>query len=649
MQGHEDVRGFIESFAGTNRYILDYLTEEVLQRQSQNVRSFLLDTCILDQLSGPLCDAVTHRADSQAILGQLDRANLFLTPLDDARKWYRYHRLFGDLLRGYLGERQPDQVAELHRRASAWYEQNGFVNEAIDQALDVPAVERAARLIEQAGPSLVLRSESATLLNWIGHLPDDLIQTRPFLCLIHAAALMTMGKVESGNARLAQVDDARLDPQARGMATVLRAAMPLLRADVPHAIESARAALETAGASIADSADPQSEFKTAVTLYLTVILAELQATAGQLRAEASTCRRGIEIGQSLTLSNPWAIILGFLHYQLAELLYEWNDIGAAEQHAAQGLKICQVGRNEELESYALVAQAQIRQQQGDHANAAVLLQQAEQIARKRNIANEMRYIAARQVKALIAQGRIDDAARVMSELPPEDQIVWDIVERGLAPVAHARVLIAQHEFEPAVQLLEQLQTKAQAAMQTGTLIEILALLAVAQHGQGDPTRATATLTRALALAEPEGYVRTFVDLGEPMQLLLQRTLAPHAGAGVKAKDGGMKPFAADSSLAAYVDKLLAAYPKHKSETLLSQDEQALHPSAFILPPLVEPLSERELAVLRLIAAGDSNQEIAAQLVVAVSTVKTHVNNIFAKLGVQSRTQAIARARELKLL
>lgn len=663
MQGHEDVRGFIESFTGTNRYILDYLTEEVLQRQTPNIRSFLLGTCILDQLCGPLCDAVTHRADSQIILSQLDRANLFLVPLDDARKWYRYHRLFGDLLRGYLGDQQPDQVAELHRRASTWYEQSGFVNEAIDHALAVSDFDRAAHLIEQAGLSLVMRSENATLLNWIARLPDDLIRTRPFLSLIYAGALMTMGKIELASARLAQIDDAQLDAQAHGMAAMLRAAIPLLHADV-HAIESARNALEAAEASNANPADPQAEFKTVVTLYLAVILAELQTAAGQLRVAAATCRRGLEIGNSLAFASPWAVILGFMHYQLAELFYEWNEIGAAAQHAAQGLEICQAGRNEELESYALVVLAQVQQVQGDRAGAVTLLQQAEQFTRKRNIASEMRYIAARQVKVLIAQDRIEDAARVVSELPPEDQIVWDIIERGLASVARARVLIAQREFDRAVQSLEHLQAQAEAAAQTGTLTEVLALLSLARHGQGDTAQATAALARALSLAEPEGYVRTFVDLGEPMRFAIadcRRVLSETEGLQIeKAPDS--------QRLVEYADKLLAAFPvvhldtspksqgdAWQSETLAprvtsgrSQGQGAGVPSPKheILP---EPLSERELAVLRLIAEGLSNQESADRLVVAVSTVKTHVNNIFSKLGVQSRTQAIARAKELNLL
>lgn len=491
----------------------------------------------------------------------------------------------------------------------------------------MPDFDRAAHLIEQAGPSLVIRSENATLLNWIARLPDDLIRTRPFLCLMDAAALMTMGKIELSSSLLAQVDDAQLDPQARGMAALLRAAMPLLRADMPYAIESTRNALEAAEASIANPADPQAEFNTVVTLYLAVILAELQSAAGQLRAAAATCRRGIEIGNSIASTDLWAIILGFMHYQLAELLYEWNEIGAAAQHAAQGLEICQAGRNEELESYALVALAQVKQVQGDRAGAAALLQQAEQLTRKRNIANEMRYTAARLVKVLIAQDRIDDAARVVGELLPGDQIVWDIIERGLAPVARARVLIAQREFDRAVQSLEPVHAQAQTATQTGTLIEILTLLAIARRGQGDAAQATAALARALSLAEPEGYVRTFVDLGEPMRF----AISDFTRSVRIERQGRGEP----KQLMDYTSKLLAAFPN--PAITLAQSE------------IIEPLSERELTVLRLIAEGLSNQEIADRLVVALSTVKTHVNNIFTKLGVQSRTQALARARELKLL
>ncbi|HEX9075867.1 MAG TPA: LuxR C-terminal-related transcriptional regulator, partial [Anaerolineae bacterium] len=552
-------------------------------------------------------------------------------PLDDARQWYRYHHLFDDLLQSRLQQSHPEQVAELHRRASTWYEQNGFLNEAVGHAFAMPDFERAARLIEQAALALILRSENSTLFSWIAQLPDDLVRTRPFLCLIHSGALLNVGKIELARARLAQVDDAQLDPQARAIAGLLRAAIAVFHTDAQRALESTRTALEAAEAAIANPDSPRAEFDSVVLLYLVLILAELQTASGQLRAADATCRHGLEIEKSIAAGSPWALILGFLHFQFAELLYEFDEIGVAAQQAAQSREICQAGRNEELESYALVSLAQIKQAQGDAASAADLLRQAMQLGRKRNIASEMRYIAARQVRVLIAQDRIEEAARLVNELPPGDENAW-FLERGLVEVARVRVLIARREFAPAAESLEHLQTQTETASQMGNLVEILALESLARHGQGDAAQARTALGRALLIAEPEGYVRMFVDLGETMRFMISELRSR------------MEQHDDDRRLVAYADKLLAAFPAAHMEMPSHKAQRDGSPSA-----VPEPLSERELAVLRLIAEGLSNQEIADRMVVAVSTVKTHINNIYGKLGVANRIQALARVRELKLL
>ncbi len=685
MQGRQDIPGFINAFTGSNRFVLDYLTEEVLERQPLEIQTFLLQTSILDQMCASLSDAVAERSDSARILAQLEQANLFVVPLDDARQWYRYHHLFDDLLQSRLHQTHPEQIPELHRRASAWYEQNGFVNEAVDHALAAPDFDRAEYLIKQVAFPLILRSEVTTLLNWIRQIPEDWIQRHPFLSLIHATALVTLGKLELGSARLAQVDDAQLDPQARKIAQLLRAALTLLRADSAQAIESARTALEASEASIAHLTNPPDEFTLVATVYLVVVLVELQIAAGKLNDAVATCRHSLELGSSIAPDSPWAVIIGYIHFELAELLYERNDIAAAEHHATRGLEICRAGRNEELESYALVALAQVKQAQGDVAIALDLTQQAARLVRKRHIASEIRYVAARQIKVLLAQGRLDDAAQVIGELPPEDEIAW-FLERGLASVARARWLIARREFASVEELLEQLQGQAHTSAQLGTLIEILALLALVHHGQGDTAQATATLTRALALAAPEGYVRTFVDLGEAMKSMLSDV---RVRIGM---DSDGQP------LLEYVDKLLAAFPIAPLET--SRKSQRSRPvnsipldpagpsgagdpaagpagdalrSETLVPPaprgatpepgtsgtragllnleseMAVPLSERELDVLRLIAAGLSNQEIAERLVVTLSTVRTHIYNVYRKLGVRSRTQALARAHKQRLL
>lgn len=628
MQEIGDVEGFVNAFTGSHHFILDYLVTEVLQRQSEDVQTFLFETSILDQMNASLANAVTGRSDSSEILERLEKANLFVVALDDARQWYRYHHLFSDLLSTRLHESQADHIPELHRRASLWYEQNGFTGQAIDHALAMADFDRAAQLVEQVALLLIIRSETATLLDWRSRLPEDLVLSRPFLRLIDAAALMTMGKVDLALARVAEVSDDQLDPPTRWMASLLRAVIPLLQADVPRALESTRRELEAAQAAAPESSDPQAEFKIAIIIYLTVILGELQMAAGQLRAAVECGTRGIEIGRSLAPTSPWHVILGYIHHQLTEQFYEQNDLPAADHHAQQALEICRAGRNQELESYALVALAQVREAQGDRDHAADYLLQAEQIMVKRHIPAEMRYMAAREVRVLISQNRVDKAAQVVNDLPPEDQPAWDIVERGLASVAAARVRIAERKFDQAAQLLETLRAQAEAAAQTGTLLEVLALLSVARHGQGDSAQAHDALARALGLADPEGYVRTFVDCGDAMRDMLQTDEGRRTGS--------------------YAQKLLAAFPAEPVEKMYGAPTPA--PSSVSRPPpSLELLSERELTVLRLIAEGLSNQEIADRLVVAVSTVKTHINNIYNKLGVDSRTQALARARELGLV
>ena len=372
------------------------------------------------------------------------------------------------------------------------------------------------------------------------------------------------------------------------------------------------------------------------------MLAELQLVAGQLRAATSSYRYGLEIENSLARESSEALFLGSIYLGLAELHYEWNELPAAARYAAQSIESSRAGQNREYEAAALAVLAQVKQMQGDHAGALDSIQQAEQIVHNRNIAAEIGAIAAQHVNLLLAQDRIGEAARVVSELPPEDPTTFRLerifIFHRHVSVSHARLLIAQREFAQAIQWLEPLQTQAQAAAETGTLIGLLALLALARHGRGEATLATMALARALLLAEPEAYVRTFVDLGEPMRVMISAYVQQSLEQFQSEENQGIQSFAR------YLDRLLAAFPDSSVESSVPKVE-------FLNPTLemVEPLSERELIVLHLIAEGLSNQDIAERLVLSVSTIKTHIYNIFGKLGVRSRTQALARAREFKWL
>lgn len=624
MQGHhaEHIARFVKAFTGSNRFVLDYLTEEVLQRQTPEIQSFLLQTSILNQMNASLADAVTGRNDSSQVLAQLDKANLFVIPLDDARQWYRYHHLFADLLHSRLQQVHSDQITELHQRASHWYEQNGLVNEAIDHALATRDFERAARLIEQATPALLVRGEDYMLRSWLAAVPDDLYRTHPALDVWQSVALVADGQFELAEARLGRVDGSQLDPLTYQGLELMRAVTALFRIDLPHAIESAREALRAAEIAGGDPTDPQAAYNRFVVLWLAALLIEAQLAAGQLRAAHGTLLREFSLGESAiaTLST----FGNYIHLRLAELAYETNDLDATLQHATQALELSRAEHNEEFESYALAVLAQIKQAQGDSDGALDAINQAVTLGRKRNIPTELRFIGSRRVQLLLQQNRLDAAAEAAREMPDADTSSW-FMQPALTPVASAHVLIAQGEFDRAAQALERLQAHLQASGEMRTLIQVLALQSLARHGQGNTTQAAAALERALSLAEPESYVRTFVDLGEAMRLEI--------------RDWTRSVEIRNPSLAAYADKLLAAF----------HVEQSPRSASNLQSPIPKLLSERELEVLRLIAEGLSNQEIAERLVVTLSTVRTHTMNIYGKLGVRSRTQALVRARQLKLL
>lgn len=626
MQGHDDVAGFVRAFTGSHRFVLDYLAEEVLARQTSEIQEFLLQTSILDRLNAGLADAVTGRTDGASTLAQLDKRNLFLIPLDAEREWYRYHHLFDDLLQNRLQHTRPTQIPELHRRASAWYEQSGFVNEAIDHALLEPDFERAAQLIEQVGLMKLMRSEDTTVVRWTTQLPDEVIRTRPLLALVQAGALMSTGNMELASARLGQVDESQLDGLARGAALLLRSALMMLDTNLPNALAALQDALAKVNAIAADTTDPQAEFNHIVALVLSVLLAFLQTATGQLHAAAETCQRCLELARGMVVTDPWMIVAAYTYIELAELWYEWNDPDASAQYAKQGLAIARAGRNQELEAYALVQLAQIHQLHGDAAGAYALVQQSAELVYKRKVASELRYVATRYAKIMLEQNRLDEAAQVMNALPSEDTFAW-MFERGLSAVVRARLLLAQREFAAAEPELESIIERARGNGQLSTAVEANAVLALARNLGGDKAGARNALEEALRLAEPEGYVRTFVDLGEPVRFMIH----------------DLRLMIRDEPLKIYADKLLKAFPMERESE--NQKSKIINHEF----ELAEPLSERELAVLRLISEGLSNQEIAEQLVVALSTVKTHINNIYSKLGVANRTQALARARELQLL
>ncbi|MFQ5594399.1 MAG: LuxR C-terminal-related transcriptional regulator [Anaerolineae bacterium] len=702
MQGRRDVTAFIQALSGSHRFILDYLVEEVLDRQSDDVQEFLLMTSVLDRMTAPLCDAVTGRDDGHAILQKLEQANLFLMLLDDERRWYRYHHLFADLLRSRLEQSLPGQAPVLHRRASDWYEQHGLIAEAVGHALAGGDVDRVARLVERNALATIYHGRLATLVSWLDALPDEVVRSRPWLSVAYAWALAGAGHFEAVERRLLDVeralDRSRLDTSAgstsseqesavkprqseiEGHLLALRAYTSAIRADILHASDLARAALaclpkedptvrgfttlllgsllrwsgDFEGATriwsdaIATSAAANDTHAAVITRST---LAALQIERGQLHAAAETCREALGLAREYARQRGRQLaVIAPTYARMSTILREWNDLAGALDHAREALKLSRQGGQAESLTTAYGTLAEALQASGDAAGALNAVREASQIARSLSPWYGAQ-VAAQQAQLSLEQGNLAAALRwaKASDLDVDDDPSFLGYEGHLTL---ARVLIAQAQRKPegsgapkrslseALGLLTRLLRMAETAGAMGRVIETLALQATALRAQGEDDQALAALERALSVAEPEGYVRTFITEGRPMADLLRQA----AARGIRSD---------------YVSRLLEAFrledERQRPDFLpeVAEGLQVKGPSVqrTSLPssPLVEPLSERELEVLRFLTSHLSTTEIAEHLYISTHTVRSHVKNIYSKLGVHSRLEAVARARELNLL
>jgi LuxR family maltose regulon positive regulatory protein len=667
LQGRTNMSGFLAAFSGSHRYVLDYLSDEVLARQSAPVQQFLLHTCLLERLSGPLCDAVTAQEGSQAMLEALAHANLFVVPLNDEHGWYRYHHLFADVLKSRLQQSQPFLLPELHRRASVWYEQHGMIAEAVQHALAAPDAELAARLIEEQALIVAGQGQTQMVLGWLNALPDAFVRARPALCIAHAVLLMLfMRQSEAAEARLQEAErliqadtPAEQARMIRGWAAVIRGNMVRYMGDLVRTVALAHEALhllpetEVIGRATAlvyrahayqinGDVTPQSERLVAGTLAPArasgnlfsilrslTLLARLYMLQGRLREAATLYEEAVRLigGPEVlqVLSSGPACPFG-----LAEILYEWNKLEEAEQQLAQGMRLLEGTTLVDADFITLgyMALARLQQAHGQAGRALATLDAFAHLACTRHFVPHLvaRGVAMR-AQVELSQGNLAAAMGWADAcgLTPDDDPSY---QREREYLILARVRLAQGRSDPhgpsfqeALRLLERLLHKAEINARMGSMLEILIVRALALDAQGKRHEALTTLERALRLGAPEGYMRLFVDEGVPMRVLLRLTQAR-----------GITPD--------YVTTLLLAF-----EGQYSSD----HPlNTYDPKDLVEPLTARECEVLRLLEAGASNRAIAQSLVLSLGTVKKHVSNIYGKLGVQSRTQAVARARALRL-
>jgi LuxR family maltose regulon positive regulatory protein len=650
MQGHEDATSFIRSFTGSHHFVLDYLVEEVLGQQSERVQTFLLRTSILDRLCGPLCDAVVlaPSASGQATLEYLEHANLFIVPLDNERRWYRYHHLFADLLRQRLHQSiasspgdAESQVNELHIRASLWYEDHGLSIEAFHHAAAANDVERAERLIKGKGIPLHFRGAVTAILDWLESLPTTVLNARPSLWVRYASLLLVNGqttgveeKLQAAEASLqgAEPDDKTQDLVGRIAAA--RAMLALTRYQVETMLAQSRRALEylrpnnlslratahwTLGFAYSlqgDRAAARRAYTEAIslsqasgiiftTILATIGLGQVQEADNQLYLAAETYRGVLQLA-----GEPPLPVACEAHLGLARVLYEWNDLDAAQQHGRQSLHLArQYDRGIDRFVLCEVFLARLKLAQGDVAGAAALLAQASQSARQQNFVYRMPEVAAAQVLTLLRQGHLAAAAQ--------------LAQAHELPISQARVHLAQEDPSAALAVLEPMRRQVEAKGWQDERLKVLVLQAVALQAHGEKDKAVHLLCDTLALAEPGGFIRLFVDEGLPMAHLLSEAAAH-----------GMMPD--------YLGKLLAVC---EAEEQKREDTSSRPPAQ----PLLEPLSHRELEVLHLMAQGLSNQEMGERLFLALDTVKGHNRKIFGKLQVQRRTEAVARARELGLL
>jgi LuxR family maltose regulon positive regulatory protein len=656
MQGRVDLDEFVSTFTGGNHYIVDYLAEEVLSRLPEQLRVFLLETSILERLTGRLCDALTGQSNGSETLKVLEHANLFLIPLDHEQCWYRYHHLLADLLRCRLLHFQPDEIPNLHFKASKWFEENGFLDEAINHAVEAKDFERLARLFCKESLWVIYNRSINMLDRWLSAFPEAFLLKDPRLCIARTHILWSSGRrdeiepylltaqklltesVASGSRSLEEPETCIL----QGEIYTFRSLSVLNKGEINAAVELAQDAIKiipenarqralalgglymisyTSGdLNLAVEAAFQAVAAARLANYPSMHSTAAYSLAQLLRAQGKLrqARKGLLDSLAYVESQGQERLFynGLIHVGLAEVLYEWNELDEMESELKTGMNLLRQGGTHVLIQTGMFGLALLRHARGDMPGAQAMLADIERECKGMDLRTYQDECNQLRLRWQAEQGDPTGLAEQVSKIDlkvPEKIGYGRFAELSCA----AECLCVLNRVEEAVDILDEIDISLQKNENFGRRIFVLALQAVVRYKQNDERGALDYLRQALKVAEPEGTVRVFLNRGEPMRGLLHQLQ----------KQGGDSEF---------VKRLLTGF----------------EPRPFVMvSPAAKPaiLSKREVELLRLVAAGHSNKEIAAELFISLGTVKRHTVNIFTKLDVRNRTEAVAKARQLSLL
>ncbi len=654
LQGRQDTDSFIEAFTGSHRFVLDYLLEEVLAGLPEDTRNFLLETAILDQLTGPLCDAVTDASGGKETLETLERENIFVIPLDDQRAWYRYHHLFGEVLRVRAQELAPADTKERHRRAAVWFDQNNRPAEAIRHALTSEDFEWSAQLIERIWPAMDQTFQTSRWLQWMKELPAAIVEVRPIMHLGHAWALINQGNLSGGEAQLDKAEIAWDDQerqiiddesQARTVVASIATARGYTaqaRGDSQGAIDASRRALEAlpeteyfrrgaaagllgcsywANGDLQAAYDSMEECKALLmqgdqffaALTTTLGLADIRFTQGRLQEAKVAFEQALALmpqQQREMVSEPFSadMYLGISN--------KLREQGAFQQASEFLEKSRRAGQQMALPDWHYryhLAQALECEALGNFDDALANLNEAERLFIQTPLPN-VRPVGAQRARLFLRHGQVGRAVEWAQNqgLTIEDELNF---LKEYEHLTLARIRLTKGEAAEIISFLDRLLIAAEAGGRIASVIDIHIVRGLAYQTLQEKEAGLDALKKALSLAAPQQYVRPFLEAGTQLQALL-------ASAEVQKAEPE------------FVSYLLS----HLTSPTPSANQQ-----------LIEPLSEREIEVLQLIANGLSNQDISQRLFLSLSTIKGHNQNIFGKLMVKRRTEAVARARELGLI